>query len=263
MDRFIAWTFRHWWLFPFMGIACSLMVIPSIEYGNGIVGSLLILLFGVFALLSLLTQLFVIILALVQKQWQIAARLFFSGAVSLVAFCAIPLLVLSIYMMSLPDDFGSKHPIPEDMDCNLPMGYIDSSNNHIDRPYYESNRPEKAAIDSLSESTWLQIWNGIQGGIYVYDFYYPRLPDGTVYLRCYEATENILLSSSSIEKDSKVSVISHNSFNKIVNHKEFHIYEGDWGDYYAVRVEVWHHDTSTGKDSKLVEKTYRMEGWMR
>ena len=60
-----------------MGIACSLMVIPTIEYGRGIVGSLLILLFGVFALLSLLTQLFVIILALVQKQWQIAARLFF------------------------------------------------------------------------------------------------------------------------------------------------------------------------------------------
>ena len=53
------------------------------------------------------------------------------------------------------------------------------------------------------------------------------------------------------------------SFSKIVDKQEFTIFEGDWGEYYAVRVEVWHCDASTKKETKLLEKIYRMEGWMR
>ena len=53
------------------------------------------------------------------------------------------------------------------------------------------------------------------------------------------------------------------SFSTLVNKREFVIYEGDWGDYYAVRVEVWHRDSVTHQESKLMEKVYRMEGWMR
>lgn len=45
--------------------------------------------------------------------------------------------------------------------------------------------------------------------------------------------------------------------------KRFTIYEGDWGDYYAARIEVWHKDAATGEETKLCEKTYRVEGWMR
>ncbi len=53
------------------------------------------------------------------------------------------------------------------------------------------------------------------------------------------------------------------SFSKIVDKQKFTIYEGDWGDYYAVRVEVWHRDASTKNETKLLEKIYHMEGWMR
>ena len=53
------------------------------------------------------------------------------------------------------------------------------------------------------------------------------------------------------------------SFSKLVDKKEFTIYEGDWEDYYAARIEVWHYDKATGKEKKLVEKIYRVEGWMR
>lgn len=45
--------------------------------------------------------------------------------------------------------------------------------------------------------------------------------------------------------------------------QEFTIYEGDWGDYYAARIEVWHKDAQTGMERKLMEKVYRVEGWMR
>ena len=44
---------------------------------------------------------------------------------------------------------------------------------------------------------------------------------------------------------------------------EFTIYEGDWEDYYAARIEVWHKDASTQKETKLLEKVYRVDGWMR
>ena len=53
------------------------------------------------------------------------------------------------------------------------------------------------------------------------------------------------------------------SFTRLVEKQEFVIYEGDWGDYYAVRVEVWRKDSATRKEHKLMEKVYRMEGWMR
>lgn len=36
------------------------------------------------------------------------------------------------------------------------------------------------------------------------------------------------------------------------NRKRFTIYEGDWGDYYAARIEVWHKDAATGEETKLV-----------
>lgn len=71
------------------------------------------------------------------------------------------------------------------------------------------------------------------------------------------------MSSHRVYKKSRVTHNVTSSFSKIVNKQEFTIYEGDWGDYYAVRVEVWHQDASTGKEEKLLEKIYRMEGWMR
>lgn len=145
------------------------------------------------------------------------------------------------------DSFGKDHPIPEGMTYEIPM-------------------PENApapAVDSLSDDSYLQLWNGIQGGIYLYSFSYPALPDGEVYLRCFEATENIELSASRLKGASTVEVKGHTGFGPVVERQQFSIYEGDWEDYYAARVEVWHHDASTGKETKLLEKTYRVEGWMR
>ena len=35
------------------------------------------------------------------------------------------------------------------------------------------------------------------------------------------------------------------------------------GIYYAAKIEVWHKDAKTGRETKLMEKVYRVEGWMR
>ena len=119
------------------------------------------------------------------------------------------------------------------------------------------------SVDSLDIQDYLHIWNGPQGGIYKYDFYYPSLAAGDIYLRCYEATKNIPLSKERVKERSTVPIESTYSFSQVVDKKEFTIYEGDWGDYYAARIEVWHRDANTGKEKKLMEKVYRVEGWMR
>ena len=125
---------------------------------------------------------------------------------------------------------------------------------------FEENTNPAIVIDRDGS---LQIWNGIQGGIYKYDFYYGPLPAGEIYLRCYEVTENIRLSADRIRESSKVTIDTTSSFSKVVDQLEFTIYEGDWGDYYAARIEVWHKNAKTGRETKLMEKVYRVEGWMR
>lgn len=64
-------------------------------------------------------------------------------------------------------------------------------------------------------------------------------------------------------KSSAVENTAVMEFSKVVEKQKFTIYEGDWEEYYAVRVEVWHRDSISCKETKLMEKFYRMEGWMR
>ena len=45
--------------------------------------------------------------------------------------------------------------------------------------------------------------------------------------------------------------------------RTFTIYEGDWGKPYAARFEVWFVPASGGQEKKLVEKNFKIEGWMR
>ena len=122
----------------------------------------------------------------------------------------------------------------------------------------------KEPVDSLDPNTYLTIWKDCQGGIYTYDFYYGPLPAGDIYLKCFEVTENLPLSEERIAAESSQAIINPtSSFSKLVSRHEFTIYEGDWGDYYAARIEVWHRDATTKKERKLMEKVYRVEGWMR
>ena len=150
--------------------------------------------------------------------------------------------------MSGPDGFGKEHPIPEQLEYNLPLSY-------------ESDKIE--VVDSLDTKTYLQIWNDFQGGLYKYDFYYGSLGPGEVFLRCFEVTSNIPLSEDRLIEQSRVKISPQKQFGKVVNKQSFTIYEGDWEDYYAARIEVWFRSAETKKESKLMEKVYRVEGWMR
>ena len=85
--------------------------------------------------------------------------------------------------------FGKDHPIPEDMECHV--------------PYASDARPE-VVVDSLDADSYLQVWDDYQGGMYKYDFHYGPLPAGQIFLRCFEATENIPLSDVEVLGKSRV-----------------------------------------------------------
>jgi len=198
---------------------------------------------GILLILSILGLIASWVILLLRKKW---IECLLSVILSAVIVCVLwfPLVWGA---MTGPDGFGKKHHIPDGLAFNLPQ------------ESYSGN----LSIDSLDIQDYLQIWNGPQGGIYKYDFYYPSLPAGDVFLRCYEVTKNIPLSEERIREKSTVSVDSTYSFSQVVDKKEFTVYEGDWGDYYAARIEVWHRDANTGKEKKLMDKIYRVEGWMR
>lgn len=235
---------KYWWVYALMMIALT-------------IGEVYIVIHDIWAfqLRHVVFGAFLILLAVLLVAWVVALwRKRF-----VLVFLGIPATVLVSAIISLPyamihaigtagegDDFGKRHPIPSDLS------------------YYEpEDSMQLSRVDSLDSSTWLCVRGGSQGGIYHYVYYSPPLPDGYLYLKCFEATENIPLSEDRVFLRSKNPVKGHSNFGLVGGQGYFMIYEGSFGDYYAVRVEVWFHDDSTGEDRLLNQKIYKMDGWQR
>ena len=261
MRKVINFAVRFWWIFP---LATLLLFVVAMLCGA--TNNILMLVLSIVSIFSLLPQLVVFVILLFQKKWWRAVGCGVAGIASGLC-CILPLVFLLMFVVSLfdyePDNFGKEHPIPEGLEYNIPLGYVNDSLEHCS--YATSSTVynyEAEPIDSLDSQTWLQIWNDFQGGMYLFDFYHPALDDGTIFLRFFEVSENIELAGHDLRGKTSVEIANHSCFGQIANKQEFTIYAGDWGDYYAVRVEVWHEPTQ-GKPSKLMQKVYRMEGWMR
>lgn len=104
----------------------------------------------------------------------------------------------------------------------------------------------------------------VQPGIYNLTLRVNPGEAGTVYLKAFEVTENLPLSVGRLEDRSNERVgWSENPEEKFLSEVEFTIYEGDWEKYYAARFEVWFRPASGGEERKLMERIYKIEGWMR
>ena len=154
---------------------------------------------------------------------------------------------------SAPTYYAERHPIPSDLEYSTP-GNI---------PWGESLPNRDSTVTEYDTNSWLMLYGNL--GLYDWDFYYPALPDGFLYLRLYEVTKNEPLSYEQIKKRTKTYVSNHTAFGRIEHNQGtgFTIYEGDFEHYYAARVEVWHRDAATHQERKLAEKIYRVDGWMR
>ena len=101
----------------------------------------------------------------------------------------------------------------------------------------------------------------MQGGIYHYQATVNPGEDGEVYLRAYEVTKGTRLSADRM-KQRTTEKITGKGEHTIGVGKEFTIYEGDWGQYYAARLEIWFVPANGGKPRKLKEKLFKVQGWM-
>lgn len=241
----VKFILKYWWLLLLTLAGLMIWSIPAMYISETLSNILFIPLF-----LNLLALPISQIILLCEKKWG-KALISFLGAVGILVILWFPLVMAA---MSAPDFFGKKHPIPEGLEYYEPLG---------ERFELSNTKNYPAEIDSLKPETYLQLWNDGQGGMYLYDFYYPSLPSGDIFLRGYEVTKNIPLHLERLEPDSTVSIDSTATFSQLVDNKNFTLYYGDWGDFYAARFEVWHRDAVTGEETKLLEKIYRVEGWMR
>ena len=239
MKKFIL---QYWWaLIAFMACVMFIMLVLFMTAPPTVFETIV----GILLLLTLIALLASWVILLINKQW---LKCLLSFVLSLVTIVVLGgMLAISAMWGPGYDNFGKKHKIPDGLEYSIPL---ESSASSVE-------------IDSLDTNTYLQIRNGSQGGIYDYDFYYGAIPAGEVFLRCFEITKDIPLSEDRLQERIKVAIDSTKSFSQLVHNKNFTIYEGDWGDYYAARVEVWHIDAKTGKETMLMEKVYRVEGWMR
>ena len=231
---------KYWYIPPVILTLLMLSLMMLFTQSPSVIESVI----GILLLIILITLLISWIVLCINKKWW---KFLASFLITILDICFLG-LPLSLFATLGPDGFGKDHPIPDGLKCNIPLVEDSCST---------------APVDSLDSNTYLVIWNDIQGGMYKYDFYHGPLPAGEIFLRCFEVTENIPLSEDRLEESSRVEIDSTTSFSKLVNKQEFTIYEGDWEDYYAARVEVWHRNAATKQERKLLEKVYRIEGWMR
>lgn len=234
-----AWFLTFWWTVPCLLVLLTLVsALVMLGFPGSFLEMLAVLSWWVLALLHLP----VLVLLLIRRKW-------IRGIVMLVLsllILPIALFTMATTAMFAPDAYAKQHPIPQGLKYEIP--YDDLS--------------VEVGIDSSDTNSYLQIWRTL-GGCYTYDFYYPSLPAGTIFLRCFEAGTNDPLSENAIADFSAVGHSATTDFSQIVKKEKFTIYEGDWDEYYAARVEVWHRDSLTQQEQILLEKYYLVDGYMR
>lgn len=144
-----------------------------------------------------------------------------------------------IIAISLPDYYGAHKIIPKGIEIDEPLN--------------------KKPINKDLRINDFVIVNFGQPGGYTYYTNVQLQQLGKLYLKVYELTSNDRLSESSILEKSSVNV---KAIDSCFYSSSFTIYEGDWGDKYGARIELWL-KPKIGKESKVLERNYIVEGWMR
>lgn len=109
----------------------------------------------------------------------------------------------------------------------------------------------------------LRLKTSTQPGIYEYDLWVDHIDSGYVFLKAFKINDDQPLSELTLKKNSTIRL--QNRINSItrISSEPFTIHEGDWGDYYAVRFEVWFKSYLSDNERLLTEKKYKIEGWSR
>lgn len=244
MNKIVHYCFGKW-LRPvaFLGLTFLLLGISIIIGKAQLVDYSAILL-----LIGLLILLISFVYQLIKRKWLNALLTALIFAIGLVAFffCSI----FPFYFYQSNDGYADNLEIPNNITLEKPIG-----NDSITRPDSIYTK-EKKNFD-------FQLYKSFQPGLYEYDIWLNKIDNGIVYIKAYEITQNDLLSEEKLKERTSLRVNNETDSLKIFGTKnDFTIYEGDWGKPYAARFEIWY-KPDMGKEKKIAEKNYIIEGWSR
>ncbi|WP_281635705.1 hypothetical protein [Flavobacterium marginilacus] len=239
--------FENGWKPIILWIISIGLLVSSEILKNHLFGSICFALFG----FSLLVLLISAIYQLFQKKW-------LKSFIAFVLF-SVTIFAVIVYTVAM---FWIEQETPDTWAHNLKI----PTNIKIDNPAdisIDENKPD-SLTNRIVKQTEFQLYNSFQPGLYEYDFWIGKIESGIIYLKAFEITQNLELSSERLRESSSINV--YNPTDKIMKFgtsSHFTIYEGDWGDPYAGRFEVWFKPDNGAKERKLYSKNYKIEGWMR
>lgn len=109
-----------------------------------------------------------------------------------------------------------------------------------------------------------ELFHSTQPGIYNAEVRCNPGEPGQIYLKAFEITKGTQLSKSELRNHASEFIgWSADPSELFPADVHFTISEGDWGQYYGARFEVWFKPEAKGPDRKLVESIWKIVGWMR
>jgi hypothetical protein len=247
MNTFIKkYIIEKWWVPPLTFIASVIIFFATI--GIDVFPPKLFLIFGVAVLfLGGVIQIF--------NNRRLVGFLNVGLSVLILSFIAI--LVFSFNSLYGPtDSFANDLELPYNVLLEKPL------NDRVDNSPALIKNENNGEI--LTHNINFQLYNSYQPGLYEYDLWIRSDQRGTVFLKVYEITQEILLSPSSVMNESSIRIENtQGKIKKFSSKDDFTIYEGDWGQPYGARFEVWFIPDDKNEEKKLVQKNYIIEGWMR
>jgi len=243
MKKVFKYCFDKWWRPVIILVLTGGLLYISDQYDSLTFSNISFFLF----LISLVGILSSLIYNFTTRQWE--------NVIITTIVLGLTVFVVFVYsFMSMfayhPDHYADNLKIPTDIQINLP---------HDRSP------------TSKMTTTDFQLYNSLQPGLYQYVFGTSRIEKGKVYLKAFEITHNDPLSAEYLPKTTLIEIynptdtlieFSIDKGNSSIG-RPFTIYEGEWGKPYAARFEVWFVPDKGGKERKLIQKNYKIEGWQR
>ncbi len=150
-------------------------------------------------------------------------------------------------------EFLEQSPLTERSLTLLAIDYLGSM---VDDESWKIGVPSEEKPD-------LFLVNGFQGGIYDLQYWINPGEPGYTYLKAFEITKNTPLSADRMKWVTKERAgWSNNPSETFYGNSHFTIYEGNWGEYYGARVELWFQPLDGKPERLLMKKNYRVQGWM-
>jgi len=116
----------------------------------------------------------------------------------------------------------------------------------------------------LKGTASVELTKSFQGGIYNARIRCNPGASGRIYLKAFEITHNDRLSEDRLQNATNEWVgWSNEPAEQFLSETHFTIYEGDWGQYYGARFEVWFEPDDHSGERKLLERNFLIDGWMR